>query len=97
MSDRIKLAEAMGIRHPSGKHCGGPGSMAEALGGPETYIEPFDPFNDANDDYAVMEWIRKQHFVTYLTAYLEHEYTQDYQIGDYAKAAVLVLGRRTHD
>jgi len=67
--------------------------MAEALGGPETYIEPFDPFNDANDDYAVMEWIRKQHFVTYLTAYLEHEYTQDYQIGDYARAALKVIER----
>ena len=53
----------------------------------------FEPFTDANDDYAVLEFIRGEHFVTYFTAYLEHEYTQDYQIGDYARAALKVIER----
>ena len=75
--DRIRIAKALG-RDPDLK--------MEDWG-------PFDPFTDANDDYAVLEWIRQQHFVTYFTAYLENEYTQDYKIGDYARAALKVIER----
>jgi len=54
----------------------------------------FDPFTDANDDYAVLEWMRKsndtwveieQHLETTVGDPVE------YQIGDYARAAIAVL------
>jgi hypothetical protein len=68
----------------------------------------FDPFIDANDDYAVLEWAREtwegkqgQHgrwnqFVLYCPEryYVTGSFEParvDYQIGDYARAALKVI------
>ena len=77
--ERIQLAEAMNL----------PAVASAKKHG--IHAGWFNPFTNANDDYKVLEWIRSQHFVTYLTAYLEHEYTQDYKIGDYARACLKVI------
>ena len=91
--DRIRLAEAIGRRHPLGKHYGG--GVSELFGGPSGYIEPFDPFTDANDDYAVLEWMRKnwtdQQQIDALEALPMGNYMDAYQIGDYARAALKVI------
>lgn len=83
-NQRVLLAEAMGWTSNVPDVWWPPGNKRWRKAPP-------DPENDANDDYAVLEWIRSQHFVTYLTAHLEHEYTQDYKIGDYARAALKVI------
>ena len=91
MNDRIKLAGVMGwtnyLTH----------SKAEIWEHEEhsTRLECPDPETDANDDYAVLEWER---------ATFKHEkhrrfceqigYSWNYKIGDYARAAVLVLDRQ---
>ncbi len=79
MNDRIKLAEAMGF----------------LMG--DSYKElNFDPFADANDDYAVLEWMRNHEhpewFVDELRGGDKSLSPWHYFIGDYARAAVLVLG-----
>ncbi len=63
---------------------------------------PFDPENDANDDYAVLEWMRKQKsdlgvqdfaFTwTKFSKLLGHHCW--YKIGDYARAALTVLDKQ---
>ena len=99
MSDRIKLAEAMGwtlAAHPRDKkfQC-----WIDPLHGNGTRAEHElpDPFTDANDDYAVLEWIREQHFVSFAEYYLcmVSEERTDYQIGDYARAALKALKDQT--
>ncbi len=53
-----------------------------------------DPFTDANDDYAVLVFARKWGLKKWDKFY-EHLPTclaDDYQIGDYARAALKVLG-----
>ena len=107
IKDRIRLAEAMGwnyvagVNHimyqwfdPLGHAHGG---MALGL---KHIVPPINPFTDANDDYAVLEWIRAieaegldrdmlhMRFATELCG-LKSMY--DYQIGDYARAALKVL------
>ena len=102
MSDRIKLAEAMGWTHIHMKYVAMdetsyPFGCPPAIHYADNVVDKRfkeqipDPFTDANDDYAVLEWSREQHFVTYLTAFLDNEYSQDYQIGDYARAALKVI------
>ena len=87
--------------------------LAEAMGWTETKYHrwlsparemrcdfPPDPFTDANDDYAVLEWMRDK------PRYLHNEADEiewctfscelpndswSYQIGDYARAALKVL------
>ena len=96
MTDRIKLAEAIGVDLRTYK-CGGTGAVHY----------DFDPFTDANDDYAVLEWMR----VTYNTYEYLMEHQGDrwvdfiaaldgsgdgghsccYQIGNNARAALKVL------
>ena len=87
MNDRIKLAEAMGwikVGPLSGDYSGNPP-------GTSGWPSPIpDPFTNANDDYAVLEWMRKDgpneamdHFLFW--------HPQDYQVGDYARAALKVL------
>jgi len=86
--------------------------LAEAMGGPiwEAYIKPVehpecvdlpDPFTDANDDYAVLEWVRQKkedlsnpgwagsfgRFAKALKA------SCWYEVGDYARAALKVIER----
>ena len=75
MSDRIEiLAKAMG-EDPN-------------LFGPLSGSPIFDPFIDANHDYAVLEWMRgqgtKYHFIFKFSAW-------EYQIGEYARAAIKVI------
>ncbi len=90
MNDRIRLAEAMGwfkdyddpnVWHELGDNPDGPCKVLP------------DPENDANDDYAVLEWMRKD-----ITTKEFNEFrvmtewpVYRYQIGDYARAALKVL------
>ena len=98
MSDRIKLAEAMGWEwkpYPEdtmGELTSPRGQVVYCTGAQRKYHIP-DPFTDANDDYAVLEWIREQHFVSFAEYYLcmVSEERTDYQIGDYARAALKVM------
>ena len=106
MSDRIKLAEARGWTKsrqpdwwiPPGYKWG------DGLSAP-THKLP-DPENDANDDYAVLEWARKEwrdkatNKKKYGPGFSFKWYTfrerlgsnTMYQIGDYARAALKVIG-----
>ena len=96
--DRIRLAEAMGLESTefNGKTvfcC----KDSRYVGGYSDW-DDFDPFTDANDDYAVLEWmrggepidnpmwkaLRKGPFVCY-----------HYRIGDYARAALEVIDAST--
>ena len=108
MNDRIKLAEAMGwVRKPralvAGKPCG---HWKEAHwlhpNGKEVNDANFpDPFTDANDDYAVLEWMRdgdQNRFGLFKDEMHQDNPTTDngfyvwnYQIGDYARAALKVI------
>ncbi len=60
-------------------------------------IHIFDPFTDANDDYAVLEWARKQEWFGKFQAALSdlrpgYSFpSYQYQIGDYARAALKVI------
>ena len=64
----------------------------------------FDPFTDANDDYAVLEWVRNNwqgqdgyygHWNQFARSiwwsWDEYDVTIPYQVGDYARAALAVL------
>ena len=103
MNDRIKLlAEAMGweyeevdheykycIRWPDGKR--------EAYLTKEAAVGCFpDPFIDANDDYAVLEWMRNEgkgrydDFCNALAIELDNDHF-NYRVGSYARAALKVL------
>lgn len=84
---RIKLAEAVFHGHIS-------------IGG--KLREDFDPFTDANDDYAVLEWMRNDESSPMMpvVAMKLGEIARDrgninalhnYKIGDYARAACKVL------
>ena len=109
MNDRIKLAEVMGwtrmVAHPT------IGSDNIAIDNdpywipPETDEEPKpnygdleelpDPFTDANDDYAVLEWMRNSELPIYtkMISALEcpPKSRRYYLVGDYARAALKVL------
>ena len=89
MTDRIKLAEAVGLEWldciPGRTHIKG----VFILKGREW--KQFNPFTDANDDYAVLEWMRGQDWPRWALISEGCEYCFDYQIGDYARAALKVL------
>ena len=100
MNDRIKLAEAMGwkwslrnVHYKTGQWTSPDGTEAEVW----CYHDaiPFDPFTDANDDYAVLEWMRKTHAPNgdrVWQKFRSHLHLQErYNIGDYARAALKVL------
>jgi len=80
--DRIKLAEAMGRN---------PGMYA-----PNFDTPIFSPFTDANDDYAVLEWIKNGatwtvgDFSDRVCDELRWE-CWEYKVGDFARAALKVL------
>ena len=98
MIDRIKLAEAMGWKRLGGEWDlkGDP----PAWEGPNT-IDGFDdlpdPFTDANDDYAVLEHYRNKTkpgggtYKSDIHSLIEWMRSVDYQIGDYARAALKVI------
>ena len=83
--DRIRLAEWMDRD---------PGTYA-----PNHDIPIFDPFTDANDDYAVLEWMREQAWPAMLLStqhadrltYALSREIGGYKIGDYARAALKVI------
>ena len=114
MSDRIKLAEAMGYEYVKGTSSySGPefGRMPAAppywkcpgkanIYGPYGSDDPpFNPFVNANDDYAVLEWMRDQPAIEHKDSYLHLPYLDvmedslayEYEIGDYARAALKVI------
>ena len=64
----------------------------------------FDPFTDANDDYAVLEWMRTFKDTSEHSMYgnfvgndiglpTVFKFRGDYKIGDYARAALKVIER----
>ena len=90
--DRMTLAEAMGWAE-CGKTMGKPPNRL-------TFSELPDPFTDANDDYAVLEWAREKGlndaqfwgaFYRAMNYYPSIPDKLSYQIGDYARAALKVI------
>jgi len=91
--DRIKLAKAMGwtrIKYPTAKI---PWRKNDMWQPPHMrsvrYKNPPDPFTDANDDYAVLEWMRNCSEIKDTAVNWKSQFT--YQIGDYARAALKVI------
>jgi len=100
-SNRIKLAEAMGwkVEECDREYFNEP-TMSNGRYGhlPHMSVGMLlpDPFTDANDDYAVLEWmITKTTKVGELwkqyTDSIPHLYCENYRIGDYARAALKVI------
>jgi hypothetical protein len=92
MDDRIKLAEAMGwtrIDEVSG-YGFPPSEVAyDDARWVECCMKIPDPFTDANDDYAVLEWGRSKGSDTTLMLFeLSGKSLDEYKIGDYARAAL---------
>ena len=96
-NDRIKLAEAMGWEHaPSPSVKDGrwipPNTFPEARA--IIHAKLPDPITDANDDYAVLEWMRKcghsRERVDFI-AICQNKTQREYKIGDYARAALKVI------
>lgn len=89
--DRIRLAEAMGwstVRHTKEWH----GNTWEGVKSGEHSWRLPDPFTDANDDYAVLEWMREQSwYPEKLPQYCFDRPLHSYGVGDYARAALKVL------
>ena len=109
MSDRIKLAEAMGLLPADFQ---GWGEYKDAVAKYDGEVRRIllalipDPENDANDDYAVLEWARtnpdgfgvcyKDKWMGWTTfMHMNEQEGHQYKIGDYARAAVLVLGKQS--
>ncbi len=61
--------------------------LAEAMGIHLLDRTNFYPFSDANDDYAVLEWMRRERKISYRN--IGQSYC--YQIGDYARSALKVI------
>ena len=92
MDDRIKLAEAMGWTNSHQYRWDGPRDDGEYRN------DPPDPFTDANDDYAVLEWMRSSGNAAKFEFHLCMALNDDpvrYAIGDYARAAISVLDRQS--
>ncbi len=102
-NERIKLAEAMGWTNHDvdSVHTWMPPQYSEyhkTFARSEIYLP--DPFTDANDDYAVLEWVRTKaqndqalwhKFVSATQDFPAIGYKVAYQIGDYARDALKVL------
>lgn len=96
---RIKLAEAMGWELTATAPDGWIGEQPEEwwlFNGDYHSHLPFDPFTDANDDYAVLEWMRAKELNMNKSKYAFEFYgwlrsAENYQIGDYARAALKVI------
>ena len=105
--DRIKLAEAMGWKRVTTREDferGQPPRWQDPETGTKGNFFPNlpDPEHDANDDYAVLEWMRddsrRMGFPRYVGALsdvmdnrIANSHSANYQIGDYARAALKVL------
>ncbi len=99
MIDRIKLAEAMGwtLKRQVRRGFGGQPIERKVWHNPEgvTYqgIKLPDPEDDANDDYAVLEWMRdaKWSMCNDRSFYYLGKLQSEYKIGNYARAALKKL------
>ena len=99
MNDRIKLAEALDRFDFSDMRSRAPDNWTDD---DVCKMCSFDPFTDANDDYAVLEWYRQTHFykkdkratkewMDYVDTLCDGPLVPWYQIGDYARATVKIL------
>ena len=92
--DKIRLAEAVGWKLVDGVWHGKGSTWASLM---------FDPFTDANDDYAVLEWVRNQvptnnngiKWASHDLGWCFYKHLKDnpaeYELGDYARAALKIL------
>ena len=106
MNDRIKLAEAMGWTRIPGKINIAGDNINPPLWRDPSGNAPYpasalpNPYSDANDDYAVLEWMRGQdkdtftNFAFRCNIHWMDDWTLLYQIGDYARAALKVLNEQ---
>jgi len=85
--DRIKLAEAMGWKRLNKTEWLDPDGIRHTNFG-------FNPFTDANDDYAVLEWMRKNET---MPMSLCGKLAFHYKVGDYARAALKVLEQESRN
>ena len=108
MNDIIRLALLVGRQECPNTGCDNTGCMAVQTSydewepqqcewcecHPESAFS-FDPFTDANDDYAVLEWMRNNVDAREWTHVLSDDFRGgmmcNYQIGDYARAALKVI------
>ena len=91
MNDRRRIAEEMGWQQTKeGIH-----SVWWPPKNKRWRKNPPNPFTDANDDYAVLEWMRgemRREGISLLKdAGILSLRATDYQIGDYARAALKVM------
>ena len=91
MSDKIRLAEAMGWTVCADGKTGFEGDSRH-----RRILR--NPFTDANDDYAVLEWMRNKPDIECASGYpwtefmhMNEQEAHQYQIGDYARAALKVI------
>ena len=94
MESRIKLAEARGWVSQPNEPNGEPVWLSPDGEDPYYLYELPDPFTDANDDYAVLAYFR--HEITDPVLYQAFQFSMpddpiDYEIGDYARAALKVI------
>lgn len=102
--ERIKLAEAMGWTNIRSKYIAMeeksyPFGVVPGNVNDKRFKEQIpDPFTDANDDYAVLEWMRKTDLINSLnvTEY-EIQFWWKYKIGDYARAALKMIEQGEND
>jgi len=96
-TERIKLAEAMGWgRVPLKVFSGENSRVWESPEGVQAADSLPDPFTDANDDYAVLEWAIKNldpdaYFAALTKVVGSYAYLTEYRIGYWATAALRVL------
>ena len=108
LSDRIKLAEAMGWTHIHMKYVAMDetsypfGCVPGNVNDKHLKEQIPDPYTNANDDYAVLEWMRERRdslladdadvWRKFMAVIHEGAFcTSLYQIGDYARAALKVI------
>ena len=88
---RAKLAEAMGWERTKYDRWLSPSREMRC-------DDPPDPFTDANDDYAVLEWFRAKekpkHSAEWCEFWMGLNHSASYEIGDYAKAMISALDRQ---
>ena len=93
---RIRLAEAMNLDWrdciPPRYRIKGVFILKPNQGRPGNSWLSFNPFKDANDDYAVLEWFRSGAAVKYPITKEDFDWHPVlYQIGDYARACLKVI------
>ena len=64
--------------------------LAGAIGIDLERTPQWDPFRSADDDYAVLEWMRLEGIVNWQLISQGCEYCFDYKIGDYARVACVL-------